>query len=235
MQHATYPNHRIPYRNRKKELNMYLQTASRVLILPLALGVSMLATAQDSSTQGATSTGSSAQSSQSESKAGGSVAQADKSFVMKAAGGGMAEVELGNLAKEKAQSDQVKQFAQRMVDDHGKANDQLKSIAEQKGINLPTSLPAKEQQTKDKLSKLSGERFDHEYMEHMLMDHKKDVAEFKKASQTAKDNDIRQFASSTLPTLQDHLKEAQQLAPKETASEERAEHKKHGESASDQH
>ncbi len=214
---------------------MYLQTASRVLILPLALGVSMLATAQDSSTQGATSTGSSAQSSQSESKAGGSVAQADKSFVMKAAGGGMAEVELGNLAKEKAQSDQVKQFAQRMVDDHGKANDQLKSIAEQKGITLPTSLPAKEQQTKDKLSKLSGERFDHEYMEHMLMDHKKDVAEFKKASQTAKDNDIRQFASSTLPTLQDHLKEAQQLAPKETASEERAEHKKHGESASDQH
>jgi putative membrane protein len=231
MQHATYPNHRIPYRNRKKELNMYLQTASRVLILPLALGVSMLATAQDSSTQGATSTGGSAQSSQSESKAGGSVAQADKSFVMKAAGGGMAEVELGNLAKEKAQSDQVKQFAQRMVDDHGKANDQLKSIAEQKGITLPTSLPAKEQQTKDKLSK----RFDHEYMEHMLMDHKKDVAEFKKASQTAKDNDIRQFASSTLPTLQDHLKEAQQLAPKETASEERAEHKKHGESASDQH
>jgi putative membrane protein len=189
---------------------MYLQTASRVL-LPLALGVSMLATAQDSSAQGATSTGGSAQSSQSDSKAG-AVAQADKSFVMKAAQGGMAEVELGNLAKEKAQSDQVKQFAQRMVDDHGKANKELKSIAQQKGITLPTSLPAKEQKTKDKLSSLSGEQFDHAYMQHMLMDHKKDVAEFKKASTTCKDNDIKEFAGKTLPTLQDHLKEAQQIA-----------------------
>jgi putative membrane protein len=189
---------------------MYLQTASRVL-LPLALGVSMLATAQDSSAQGATSTGGSAQSSQSDSKAG-AVAQADKSFVMKAAQGGMAEVELGNLAKEKAQSDQVKQFAQRMVDDHGKANKELKSIAQQKGITLPTSLPAKEQKTKDKLSSLSGEQFDHAYMQHMLMDHKKDVAEFKKASTTSKDNDIKEFAGKTLPTLQDHLKEAQQIA-----------------------
>jgi putative membrane protein len=189
---------------------MYLQTASRVL-LPLALGVSMLATAQDSSAQGATSTGGSAQSSQSDSKAG-AVAQADKSFVMKAAQGGMAEVELGNLAKEKAQSDQVKQFAQRMVDDHGKANKELKSIAQQKGITLPTSLPAEEQKTKDKLSSLSGEQFDHAYMQHMLMDHKKDVAEFKKASTTCKDNDIKEFAGKTLPTLQDHLKEAQQIA-----------------------
>lgn len=213
---------------------MYLQTASRVLFLPLALGVSMLATAQDSSTQGATSTGGAAQSSQSESKAGGAVAQADKSFVMKAAQGGMAEVELGNLAKEKAQSDQVKQFAQRMVDDHGKANDELKSIAQQKGITLPSSLPAKEQQTKDKLSKLSGEQFDHEYMEHMVVDHKKDVSEFRKVSKTAKDNDIKQFASSTLPTLEDHLKQAQQIAPKESASQEQAEHRKRGESASDQ-
>ena len=212
---------------------MYLQTASRVLILPLALGVSMLATAQDSS-QGASATGGSSQSAKSESRAGGAVAQADKTFVMKAAQGGMAEVELGNLAKEKAQSDQVKQFAQRMVDDHGKANDELKSIAQQKNITLPTSLPAKEQQTKDKLSKLSGEQFDHEYMEHMLMDHKKDVAEFKKASAKCKDSDIKQFASSTLPTLQEHLKQAQQLAPKETAGEEREGHKKHGESASDQ-
>lgn len=195
---------------------MYLQTASRVLILPLALGISMLATAQDSSTQGATSTGGSAQSSQSESKSGG-VAQADKSFVMKAAQGGMAEVELGNLAKEKAQSEEVKQFAQRMVDDHGKANEELKSIAQQKGITLPTSLPAKEQKTKDKLSNLSGEQFDRAYMQHMVMDHKKDVAEFKKASNNCKDNDIKQFASNTLPTLQDHLKQAQQIAPKQAA------------------
>lgn len=209
---------------------MYLQTASRVLFLPLALLGSMLATAQDSSSQGATSTSGTTQTSQSESKARSGVAQSDKSFVMKAAQGGMAEVELGNLAREKAQSDQVKQFAQRMVDDHGKANEELKSIAQQKGIALPTSLPAMEQKHKDKLSGLSGEQFDHAYMQHMLMDHKKDVAEFQKASRTAKDDEIKQFATKTLPTLQDHLKEARQIAPKQTAGMENKSH-----SASDQH
>lgn len=210
---------------------MYVQKASRMLILPLALGVSMFALAQDTSSQGATSSGGASSASQSESKGSGSVGQADKAFVMKAAKGGLAEVELGNLAKDKAQSDQVKQFAQRMVDDHSKANDQLKSLAQQKNITLPTSLPAKEQKLKDSLSKLSGEQFDHEYMEHMVADHKKDVAEFKRASTTLKDNDLKQFASTTLPTLQDHLKQAQQIAPKESASSERAEHKKHKESS----
>jgi putative membrane protein len=196
---------------------MYGKKACRVLILPLALGVSMFAAAQDTSSQGASSTSGSASAAQS-ADASGSVAAMDKRFVTKAAEGGMAEVELGNLAKDKAQSDDVKKFAQRMVDDHSKANDQLKSLAQQKNITLPTSLPAKEQALKDRLSKLSGEQFDHAYMQHMVMDHKKDVAEFKKASTSAKDNDIKQFASSTLPTLQDHLKEAQQIAPKQTAN-----------------
>jgi putative membrane protein len=205
---------------------MFVKKASRVLILPLALGVSMFAVAQDASSTSTGSSGSASQSSAGASDsasqssgagASGSVAQMDKAFVMKAAGGGLAEVELGNLAKDKAQSDQVKQFAQRMVDDHSKANDQLKSIAQQKNITIPTSLPAKEQAVKDRLSKLSGEQFDRAYMQHMLMDHKKDVAEFKKASTSAKDNDIKQFASSTLPTLQDHLKQAKEIAPKQSA------------------
>lgn len=139
----------------------------------------------------------------------------DRHFVKKAAQGGMAEVELGKLATEKAQSDEVKKFGQRMVDDHSKANDQLKQLASSKGITLPSDLDAKDKSTKDRLSKLSGEQFDRAYMKDMVKDHTKDVAEFKKASSNAKDADIKSFASQTLPTLEDHLKEAQSIAPKE--------------------
>jgi putative membrane protein len=135
----------------------------------------------------------------------------DKQFVMKAAQGGLAEVQLGQLAAQNGNSDRVKQFGQRMVDDHTKANDQLKQIAEQKGVTIPTDLSAKDKAQKDQLSKLKGDAFDRAYMKHMVMDHKKDVAEFQKEANSGKDNDIKNFASQTLPTLQDHLKEAQQV------------------------
>jgi putative membrane protein len=130
---------------------------------------------------------------------------------MEAAEGGMAEVELGKLATQNAESAQVKQFGQRMVDDHTKANDELKKVAEQKGVTLPTQLSAKDQASKDKLSKLKGEQFDRAYMHDMVKDHKTDVAEFQKASTTAKDSDVKNFAAQTLPTLEDHLKQAQQV------------------------
>src|SRR5438105_2218666 len=108
---------------------------------------------------------------------------ADQQFVMEAARGGMAEVELGQLASQKAQSDQVKQFAQRMVQDHGKANDELKSLAQQKNITVPTGLDAKHKATHDRLSKLSGAQFDRAYMQDMLQDHRKDVNDFRRESQ----------------------------------------------------
>jgi putative membrane protein len=139
----------------------------------------------------------------------------DKHFVRKAAEGGLAEVELGKLATQKASSDEVKKFGQRMVDDHSKANDQLKQLAQQKGVDLPTQPNAKDKATLDKLQKLSGEQFDKAYMQDMVKDHTKDVAEFQKESKSAKDPDIKNFASQTLPTLQDHLKEAKSIAPKE--------------------
>jgi putative membrane protein len=139
----------------------------------------------------------------------------DKHFVRKAAEGGLAEVELGKLATQKASSDEVKKFGQRMVDDHTKANDQLKQVAQQKGIALPTQPDAKDQATLKRLEKLSGEQFDKAYMNDMVKDHTKDVAEFQKESKTAKDPDVKNFASQTLPTLQDHLKQAKSIAPKE--------------------
>lgn len=136
-------------------------------------------------------------------------ANADQHFVMEAAKGGMAEVELGKLAKEKASSDQVKQFGQRMVDDHSKANDELKSIAQTKNITLPTDLDAKDKAVKGRLEKLSGEQFDRAYMQHMVQDHRKDVSAFRKESTSGKDPEVKGFAAKTLPTLEEHLKQAQ--------------------------
>jgi putative membrane protein len=133
----------------------------------------------------------------------------DDHFVMEAANGGMAEVELGKLAADKASSDEVKKFGQRMVDDHGKANDELKKLAENKNITLPTAPDAKHKATMDRLSKLSGESFDRAYMQEMLKDHRKDVNEFRTESKSGKDPDVKAWAAKTLPTLEEHLKLAQ--------------------------
>jgi putative membrane protein len=149
---------------------------------------------------------------------GAKVASSDRKFMEKAAEGGMAEVKLGQLATQKAGSDQVKQFGQRMVDDHSKANEQLKQVASEKGVTLPTELDKSTQREYDKLSKLSGADFDREYMKHMVSDHKKDISEFKSEANKAKDADVKQFASSTLPTLEEHLnlaKSAEQVAKNE--------------------
>ena len=138
------------------------------------------------------------------------LAHADKKFVEGAATGGMAEVQLGQLAVQKAQSAEVKQFAQKMVDDHSKANDQLKQIASGKNVQLPTDLDHSAKREYDRLSKLSGADFDREYMKHMVSDHKTDVKEFADEAKSGKDADVKQFAASTLPTLQQHLQLAQQ-------------------------
>lgn len=138
---------------------------------------------------------------------------ADETFMKKAAQGGMAEVELGQLAAQKASSDQVKQFGQRMVDDHTKANDQLMQLAQQEHVKLPTQPSAKDKATKAKLENLSGKEFDEAYMTDMLKDHKKDVAEFDRESKNAKDPALKNFAEQTLPTLREHLNQAQQIAP----------------------
>ncbi len=147
----------------------------------------------------------------------GKLSASDRQFLDKAAQGGIAEVELGQLAQQKSQDPKVKAFGERMVTDHSKANDQLKSLAQSKGMTLPTQPNAKDKAEKDRLSKLSGEQFDKAYMNYMVKDHTKDVSEFRKESQSAKDSDVKSFASSTLPTLESHLQEAKQIAPKERA------------------
>jgi len=164
---------------------------------------------------GSMSDGSNSQSSASMStKTGSNLSASDKNFIRDAAQGGMAEVELGKLATERASSDDVKKFGQRMVDDHTKAGDQLKQVASGEGVQLPQGLSVKDKLTKERLSKLSGEQFDKAYMADMVKDHTQDVADFQRESQSGKDPAVKDFASQTLPTLQDHLKQAKEIAPK---------------------
>jgi putative membrane protein len=131
---------------------------------------------------------------------------ADTTFAKEAAMGGMAEVELGKLAVEKASSPDVKSFGQHMVDDHSKANDELKQLAAQKGMTLPATVSSMQKQDMDKLSKLSGAAFDKAYIDMMVKGHNKTVALFEKESKGGKDSDLKSWASSTLPTLQGHKK-----------------------------
>jgi len=126
-----------------------------------------------------------------------------------AAIGGMAEVELGRLASEKAASDEVKQFGQRMVTDHGKANTELKMLAEKKHVTLPTALDSKHKQTVEKLSRLSGAAFDRAYMDEMRKDHRKDVSAFQQQSMSGSDPEVKSWAAATLPTLQEHMQMAE--------------------------
>ena len=101
-----------------------------------------------------------------------------------------------------------------MVTDHSQAANQLKQVAEQKGVTLPDTLSAKDKATKARLEKLSGDQFDRAYMKDMVMDHTLDVREFKNEAKTGKDPDLKNFASQTAPTLEEHLKQAKSIAPK---------------------
>jgi putative membrane protein len=152
----------------------------------------------------------------------GKQSASDRVFMLKAAEGAMAEVELGQLATQKASSPEVKQFGQRMVDDHSKAGDQLKQIASQEGVKLPNTLNAKHAATKSRLEKLSGEAFDRAYIQNMVAYHTKDVGAFKREARAGRDPELKNFASQTAPTIEDHLKQAQGIAPQVAQTHKKA-------------
>jgi putative membrane protein len=139
---------------------------------------------------------------------------ADMKFAMTAAMGGMEEVEMGRLAAEKGASDEVRQFGQRMVDDHTKANQELMQVASSKGMTLPATLDPKHQADMQRISALSGDAFDKAYVKMMVKDHKKDVGEFQKESMRGADPELKGFATRTLPTLQEHLQMIQRIDAK---------------------
>jgi len=134
------------------------------------------------------------------------VSAADRNFATKAAAAGLAEVNDAQTALKNSNRQDVKDFAQRMVQDHTKANDQLKSIASNKAINLPSEESAADQKKSDALQKLTGARLDRQYIEDQRAAHKEAVTLFSAESKKGKDSQLKSFASQTLPTLQDHLK-----------------------------
>lgn len=136
----------------------------------------------------------------------------DRSFIVEAAHGGLAEVELGRMAAEKAANARVKQFAQRMVADHGKANDQLNALAGARTITLPAQLDAQHKATRDRLAGLSGDAFDQAYMRLMVADHRADVAAFQQEAANGRDAEVKAWAGKILPTLQQHLTMAQEIS-----------------------
>jgi len=138
----------------------------------------------------------------------------DQEFATKAAQGNMAEVSLGQMAAQKGTAADVKTFGNRMVNDHGKALDELKQLAANKGITLPADVSPAQKADADKLSKKSGKDFDKSYADTMADDHEKDVKEFEKASKDAKDPDLKAWAAKTLPVIQDHLKMAKDMKNK---------------------
>lgn len=138
-------------------------------------------------------------------------ADVDQKFVSEAASGGLFEVEAGKIAAERASKQEVKDFAQSMIDDHGKANQELKQIATSKNFNVPTEMNKKHRQDLDKLSKYSGADFDKHYMDMMVKDHKKDVTEFRKHAKEGKDPELRAWASKKVAALEHHLTMAQDM------------------------
>lgn len=129
----------------------------------------------------------------------------DERFVKDAAAGGTMEVELGKMAAEKAASNEVKEFGRRMQEEHGKANEELKTIAVNKGVELPKGLEGKHKKTVDRLAKLSGEEFDRQYMRAMVEAHEEDLKKFERAAEKGKDPDVKQFASKHAPVIKQHL------------------------------
>jgi len=135
----------------------------------------------------------------------------DSKFVLEAANGGMMEVKLGELAKERAAASDVRKFGERMVTDHSKANKDLAAVAEKKGIKLPAELDKKHQEMVDKFKDMKGAEFDRAYMKAMVKDHEEDAAAFAQEAKSGTDDDVKAFAAKTLPVIQDHLKMAKEI------------------------
>ena len=139
-------------------------------------------------------------------------AMADQAFVKKALEGGAAEVQLGQLAQEKSQSEDVKQFGQKMVEDHTQLDDQMKPIAQQMGVKEPKGLSKKDKQLMAKLQGLSGQQFDEAYIQAMVKDHNDNLKEFKDEAQSAQNPNLRQAAQQGAGVISQHLQMIEQIA-----------------------
>jgi putative membrane protein len=136
----------------------------------------------------------------------------DKMFLHKAAEGGMAEIQLGQLAAQKGGSDAVKQFGQKMVDDHTKLNEQMKPIAASMGVMEPKHLSKADQAVYDKLNSLSGDAFDNEYITTMVKDHRKDLHEFRNEQSATTNPDLKMAVAQAEQVISQHLSMIESIA-----------------------
>lgn len=138
----------------------------------------------------------------------------ERTFMADAARGGMMEVQLSNLAEQKASSNDVKRFAEHIATSHSQLGQKLQQLASSLNVTLPQTLEPQQQNLVSRLEKLSSKAFDREYLKTMISDHLKDISEFERAATETTNADIKQFVSEALPTLRDHLKTARELATK---------------------
>ena len=141
----------------------------------------------------------------------GANAASDDSFVKKASQGGLAEVKMGELAQQRAQSPQVKEFAQHLVSEHQQANTELQQLAQTKNMKIETEVSGKHKQAVSRLEKTKPEEFDKKFMDTVVKQHEEDIKDFKKQAEKGKDADIKSWAQKTLPALEKHLQMAQQV------------------------
>jgi len=142
----------------------------------------------------------------------GTTAPADKMFLHKAAQGGYAEVQFGQLAAQKGNSDEVKKFGQKMVDDHTSLNDQMKPFVDAAGLQAPTKLDKKNQAEYDKLNGLSGDDFDKEYLASMVKDHHMDLHEFRHEEASTTDPNLKDAVAKGESVIKEHTEMVDKLA-----------------------
>lgn len=203
-----------------------MQSTLKLSAIALAMAFSLGAAAQaSSSTPPSGGTGTSATGGRSapaaqpgegtrngESKKDDKVARGDRKFIEQAAGSGMFEVQVSQLATTRAKSPDVKSFASMLVDQHTKANDELTQLANAKGVELPAAPPRAMRNEVEKLAKKNGDAFDKDFIKGVgIKAHEKDVKAFEKASKDVKDAELKAWVTKTLPTLKEHLASAQKL------------------------
>ena len=183
------------------------------LLILLASG--LITTGCSSNNKAATPDNSSAQPSTSASTPTSAAnSNPDQDFINNAAKGNRAEITLGKMVAAKTKNPSVKQFAQMMVKDHTDALAKLQLVAQAKNITVPDEMPDDAKDLQSKLSSDTGKQLDKDYMDGMVEDHQKDVQEFQDATQKLQDPQIKQWATTTLPTLQKHLDKAKQIDAK---------------------
>jgi putative membrane protein len=136
----------------------------------------------------------------------------DRTFVSRAMQGSMAEVQIAQLTLQKSSNDQVKQFAQRMIDDHNKLNEQMKPVADQLGVKAPDQISKNDRKTIAKLQGLSGSAYDQAYIKDMVRDHKQDLSQFQTEASSGQDQTVKDAANQGSKVIAQHLQMAQQLA-----------------------